>query len=136
MAKNLKKLLSAVLAFAMVAGLAMPAFAETILQGNDAKLNITEGKDPYVYAIAQDPANNRWYYETSNHTLKKEVTGGGADCAEFDPESLESKKMRGLYACGEVLDVDGPCGGFNLQWAWSYGLAAGIAAGKAEQRSC
>ena len=64
-----------------------------------------------------------------------QVTGGGADCTEFDPESLESKKMRGLYACGEVLDVDGPCGGFNLQWAWSSGLAAGIAAGKAE-RSC
>ncbi|MBQ1232375.1 MAG: Cys-Gln thioester bond-forming surface protein, partial [Clostridia bacterium] len=67
------------LALLMVATTAVPAFAaETIWQGDDAKLVITEGEEPYVYAIAQDPANNRWYYETSNHTVKKEVTGGGA----------------------------------------------------------
>lgn len=79
MAKNFKMMLAFVLAFVMVATIAMPVFAaETIWQGDIVKLNITEGEEPYVYALAQDPANNRWYYETSNHTVKKEVTGGGA----------------------------------------------------------
>jgi predicted Rossmann fold flavoprotein len=54
-----------------------------------------------------------------------QVTAGGADISEFNPFTLESKKVKGLYACGEVLDVDGGCGGFNLQWAWSSGLLAG-----------
>ena len=79
MAKNFKMMLAFVLAFVMVATIAMPVFAaETVWQGDIVKLNITEGEEPYVYALAQDPANNRWYYETSNHTVKKEVTGGGA----------------------------------------------------------
>lgn len=58
-----------------------------------------------------------------------QVTAGGARTAEFDSATLESKIVPGLYACGEVLDVDGDCGGYNLQWAWSSGRAAGIAAG-------
>ena len=53
-----------------------------------------------------------------------QVTAGGADTAGFDPETLESKLVPGLYACGEVLDIDGDCGGFNLQWAWSSAMLA------------
>lgn len=58
-----------------------------------------------------------------------QVTAGGVltDC--FDPRTMESKLVPGLYACGEVLDVDGDCGGYNLQWAWSSGFLAGKAAG-------
>lgn len=48
-----------------------------------------------------------------------QVTAGGADTSEFDRFTLESKKHKGLYCCGELLDVDGLCGGYNLQWAWS-----------------
>lgn len=48
-----------------------------------------------------------------------QVTGGGADVREFDMTTMESKKNPGLYAIGEVLDVDGDCGGYNLNWAWS-----------------
>ena len=59
-----------------------------------------------------------------------QVTAGGADTAEFWPETMESRIVPGLYAVGEVLDVDGDCGGFNLQWAWSSGRAAGKAAAK------
>ncbi len=55
-----------------------------------------------------------------------QVTAGGADTSEFDPETLESKLVPGLYAAGEVLDVDGDCGGYNLQWAWSSGMCAGM----------
>ena len=48
-----------------------------------------------------------------------QVTCGGADLRDFDARTLESKKARNVFAAGEVLDVDGDCGGFNLQWAWS-----------------
>ena len=59
-----------------------------------------------------------------------QVTAGGVVTAEFNPVTMESKLVPGLYACGEVLDVDGDCGGYNLQWAWSSGRCAGLAAGK------
>ena len=54
-----------------------------------------------------------------------QVTAGGIVTMEFDPETLQSRLVPGLYAAGELLDVDGDCGGFNLQWAWSSGLLAG-----------
>ena len=54
-----------------------------------------------------------------------QVTAGGIVTQEFDPYSLQSRLVPGLYACGEVLDVDGDCGGFNLQWAWASGMQAG-----------
>ena len=54
-----------------------------------------------------------------------QVTAGGAKTREFDARTLESTKNPGLFVCGEVLDVDGDCGGFNLQWAWSSGYLAG-----------
>ncbi len=54
-----------------------------------------------------------------------QVTAGGLQTDEFDGRTLESRLVPGFYACGEVLDVDGDCGGFNLQWAWSSGRLAG-----------
>ena len=59
-----------------------------------------------------------------------QVTAGGVLTADFDPVTMESRLVPGLYACGEVLDIDGDCGGYNLQWAWSSGHAAGKHAGK------
>ena len=59
-----------------------------------------------------------------------QVTAGGIYTCNFDPATMESKLVPGLYACGEVLDIDGDCGGYNLQWAWSSGYLAGISAGK------
>lgn len=58
-----------------------------------------------------------------------QVTAGGIITSEFDPNTMESRIVTGLYACGEVLDIDGDCGGYNLQWAWSSGRLAGTAAG-------
>ena len=54
-----------------------------------------------------------------------QVTVGGVSTAEFDPLTLQSRLVPGLFACGEVLDVDGDCGGYNLQWAWASGALAG-----------
>ena len=54
-----------------------------------------------------------------------QVTAGGALTAQFDPVTMQSLLVPCLYACGEVLDIDGDCGGYNLQWAWSSGILAG-----------
>ncbi len=59
-----------------------------------------------------------------------QVTAGGVLTAEFDEKTMESRLVPGLYACGEVLDIDGDCGGHNLQWAWSSGRLAGLSAGR------
>lgn len=56
-----------------------------------------------------------------------QATIGGVDTRDVDPDTLESKKIKHLYFCGEVLDVDGDCGGYNLQWAWSSAYVAGKA---------
>lgn len=54
-----------------------------------------------------------------------QVTAGGIKTSEFNAETLESRLVPGLYAAGEVLDIDGDCGGYNLQWAWASGHLAG-----------
>ena len=59
---------------------------------------------------------------------KAEVTGGGVSLSEVDPRTMESKRHRGLFICGEVLDAFGPVGGYNFLWAWATGRAAGIGA--------
>ena len=57
-----------------------------------------------------------------------QVTAGGLRTEEFDPRTMQSLLVPGRYACGEVLDIDGDCGGYNLQWAWSSGRLAGLLA--------
>ncbi len=68
-----------------------------------------------------------WKFEVTGHNTWQQAqsTAGGIDMSEINPVTLESTKVKGLYICGEVLDVDGDCGGFNLQWAWSSGYTAG-----------
>lgn len=61
-----------------------------------------------------------------------QVTAGGIATDEFDPQTLESRLAPGVFATGEVLDIDGDCGGYNLQWAWSSGRLAGML-GKSEE---
>jgi predicted Rossmann fold flavoprotein len=58
---------------------------------------------------------------------KAEVTAGGVDTSELSAKTMESKKVPGLYFIGEVVDVTGHLGGFNFQWAWASGAAAGRA---------
>lgn len=60
-----------------------------------------------------------------------QVCSGGVDTKEVNSQTMESKLVSGLYFSGELLDIDGACGGYNLQWAWSSGALAGTcAAGK------
>jgi len=61
---------------------------------------------------------------------KAEVTGGGVSLAEIDPRTMESRRHRGLFLCGEMLDAFGPIGGYNFLWAWVTGRAAGLGAAR------
>jgi len=56
------------------------------------------------------------------------ITRGGVSLKEIDPYTMQSRKLNGLYFCGEVVNLDGPCGGYNLQWSFASGYLAGRAA--------
>ncbi len=56
---------------------------------------------------------------------KAMITRGGISLKEISPKSMQSKKIKGLYFCGELMNLDGPCGGYNLQWSFSSGYLAG-----------
>ncbi|MDE7015003.1 MAG: NAD(P)/FAD-dependent oxidoreductase, partial [Kineothrix sp.] len=64
------------------------------------------------------------HISAANSFENAQVTAGGIDMAEVT-KNLESIKMPGIYFAGEMLDVDGRCGGYNLQWAWTSGYIAG-----------
>ncbi len=66
----------------------------------------------------------------TNSFSNAQVCAGGVDTKEINANTMESKIVRGLYFCGEIMDVDGACGGYNLQFAWSTGFIAGINASK------
>lgn len=69
------------------------------------------------------------FHITSTCGFKRAQTTAGGICTdELDSTSMQSMKVPGLFAAGEVVDVDGICGGYNLQWAWSSGTVAGRAA--------
>lgn len=63
---------------------------------------------------------------------QSQICSGGVDTSEIDSHTMESRLHKGLYFAGELLDIDGTCGGYNLQWAWSSGATAGIHAAKEE----
>jgi len=73
-----------------------------------------------VHAWAISPTGTEGYE-------KAEVTAGGVDTDELSAKTMESRKVPGLFFIGEVVDVTGHLGGFNFQWAWSSGAAAGRA---------
>jgi len=60
------------------------------------------------------------------------VTRGGVRLSEVDPATLASRVCPGLHFAGEILDLDGPCGGYNLHWSFASALLAGRAAGGGE----
>lgn len=66
----------------------------------------------------------------SRSWTEAQVTSGGVDTSEINPDTMESKIVKHLYMAGEIVDIDGDCGGFNLQWAWSSGHVAGLHAAK------
>lgn len=69
----------------------------------------------------------------TNSYEQAQVCCGGVDTRQVSESTLESRLVSGLYLTGELLDVDGICGGYNLHWAWSTGMLAGIHAGRRKE---
>ena len=88
---------------------------------------IDQMSDKALQALAE--AIHDWQVRPSGTTgyAKAEVTLGGVDTEELSSKTMEAKKLPGLYFIGEVVDVTGQLGGFNFQWAWASGHAAGMA---------
>ena len=95
----------------------------------DAGIEIHKTCDTLTYLEKKNLYHlfKEWTFECTdtNGFKNAQATIGGVDTREVDDKTLESKVVENLYFCGEVLDVDGDCGGFNLQWAWSSGFVCG-----------
>jgi len=92
----------------------------------EAVVKTWEGNPPA--ALAKACTNFTFEVAGTRGFEHAQVTAGGADVRSFDPLTMRSRVVPGLYACGEALDVDGGCGGFNLHWAWASGVLAGSSA--------
>ena len=92
----------------------------------ESMTSVSKAKVRKIYELCKD-----WRVTVvgSNPYDNAQVCAGGVPLAELN-ESLESKKIPGVFFAGEILDVDGKCGGYNLQWAWTSGYLAGVAAGE------
>jgi predicted flavoprotein YhiN len=100
---------------------------ETVIKYGSVPLNKNVGElsDKEIKTIASLCKSFRFEISGLRPFDDAQVTSGGADLREFDNCTLESKKVKNLYCCGELLDIDGPCGGYNLLWAFSSGRAVG-----------
>ncbi len=78
-------------------------------------------------ALASALKEKRFSVQGTRGWNEAEFTCGGVDAREVDPRTLESRFRKGLYLAGEILDVQGGRGGFNLAWAWASGFVAGLA---------
>ncbi len=100
---------------------------EDLLWPGQANAALAETGDETLVSIGR--SINNWTVKpaATEGYRTAEVTLGGVDTAELSSKTLESSKVPGLYFIGEVVDVTGHLGGFNFQWAWSSGHAAGLA---------
>ena len=94
------------------------------LRGTDPALVLTDGK---VLSFIREAKKLRVRAVATGNFQSCQVCAGGVDVREIT-DSMESRLAKGVYFAGEVLDVDGECGGYNLQWAWTSGYLAAMAA--------
>lgn len=83
-------------------------------------------KHVYAQQLAQCLQEIALVVTGTTHTNAAQVHQGGIALSEIVPRTLESTRYHGMFACGEALDIDGACGGYNLSWAWASGMLAGI----------
>lgn len=98
--------------------------------GVKGKQYVKELSNTELYQVCNMAKNFEIFLTEPMGMEAAQVTAGGVRTRDFNADTMESKLVTGLYACGEVLDIDGDCGGYNLQWAWSSGYCAGFHAGK------
>ena len=102
----------------------------TMVGGLSGK-TVGELSDRELAALSRLICDWRFPVTGASGFAQAQVTAGGVETDGFSPLTMESTRVPGLFACGELLNVDGICGGYNLQWAWSSGILAGRSAGKA-----
>ena len=93
-----------------------------------AALGVAGGNPASALATLRQARDLRFLVTGRAETERAQVTRGGLGVTGFFPETLECATLPGLFACGEALDVDADCGGFNLAWAWRSGQVAGASA--------
>lgn len=116
----------------ILAGLLPAALAPIILEiaGLESEKKVAEISRTQRLAVVGTIKNLPLTIKKVRPLKEAQVTRGGIDAEGMDQNTLESKKINGLFFAGEVIDVDADSGGFNLQWAWSSGYVAGKNAAK------
>ncbi len=99
--------------------------AETLADRLGIEGELGAATDKVVEAAARQLADWRFSPNGTEGFAKAEVTAGGISTAELSSQTMEARKVPGLYAIGEAVDVTGWLGGYNFQWAWASGWAAG-----------
>lgn len=105
----------------------------TKLSGLKPNAPVEQADESAVKQVYELCRNWKLHVTGSNPYDNAQVCAGGVDVSEVT-ENMESRRIPGVYFAGEILDVDGKCGGYNLQWAWCSGYLAGIAATAAAER--
>lgn len=94
--------------------------------GLDANAPLSSLTEEQLSRVAAASGDFRLAFLGTEGFDSAQVTHGGIKTSGFDPKTLESWFMPGLFVCGELLDIDADCGGYNLQWAWASGHLAGL----------
>jgi predicted Rossmann fold flavoprotein len=95
--------------------------------------NVTQITEDQIKALTDALKVLKTAVTSYNSFEQAQVCSGGIDTREVNPETMESSLIKGLYLAGEVMDVDGICGGYNLQWAWTSGILSGRYAGRGKR---
>jgi predicted Rossmann fold flavoprotein len=98
--------------------------------GSDPTMKVSHVAEKELIALIRQMKEFKLVINATNSFEQAQVCAGGVSTGQINPDSMESLLHKGLYFAGELVDVDGTCGGYNLQWAWSSGFVAGTAAGK------
>ena len=111
----------------ILAGFMNRKLASALLKEMGIKKNrlASQCDESYVEGMVKTLKSYEAYVIGFNSFQEAQVCQGGVDTAEIDSNTMESKKISGLYLVGELLDIDGTCGGYNLQFAWATGSIAG-----------
>ncbi len=96
----------------------------------DPIIPVSKVKEQDLHKLVQQMKSFKLQINGTNSFENAQVCCGGVNTKEIDPITMESKLVKKLYLTGELVDVDGTCGGYNLQWAWSTGYLAGFAAAR------
>lgn len=127
--KRRKKVFSCFSPVALLDGMVTDRIAYAVLKQAGIPLRgETSGEtgDEQLARIAERIRHYRICADGTRGMEYAQVSAGGADCSQFDPSTMESLLVPGLFAAGEVLNVDGDCGGYNLMFAFASGMIAGL----------